>query len=237
MSPAAIPTTRRARPRAAELARGPRRRNLATFVVVVALLTPLVIASLWVLRERRELDRSNADVVVEVQPGWTPAQVGDELQKTGRDHLVRPSSSRSPASRRYTGFPAGRYVFVSAAPPQEALDTAPRRPAAEIPDTRAAAPARSHHRRRSPNASASSRARARTASSRSSRPESVRSKYEPEDVNSLEGLTWPDTYFVGANETEDQILQKIVAAVRRQGRRGRPRRTARPTAGSRRTRR
>ena len=29
-------------------------------------------------------------------------------------------------------------------------------------------------------------------------------------MNSLEGLTWPDTYLVGANETEDQILAKIV---------------------------
>jgi UPF0755 protein len=29
-------------------------------------------------------------------------------------------------------------------------------------------------------------------------------------VNSLEGLTWPDTYLVGANETEDQILRRIV---------------------------
>ena len=39
----------------------------------------------------------------------------------------------------------------------------------------------------------------------------MRSRYEPGDVNSLEGLTWPDTYFIGANETEEQILQKIVA--------------------------
>jgi UPF0755 protein len=38
----------------------------------------------------------------------------------------------------------------------------------------------------------------------------VRSKYEPDGVNSLEGLTWPDTYLVGANETEDQILRSIV---------------------------
>ena len=29
-------------------------------------------------------------------------------------------------------------------------------------------------------------------------------------MNSLEGLTWPDTYLIGANETEDQILHKIV---------------------------
>ena len=38
----------------------------------------------------------------------------------------------------------------------------------------------------------------------------VRSAFEPAGVNSLEGLTWPDTYLIGANETEDQILYKIV---------------------------
>ena len=29
-------------------------------------------------------------------------------------------------------------------------------------------------------------------------------------MQSLEGLTWPDTYFIGATETETQILQRIV---------------------------
>ena len=38
----------------------------------------------------------------------------------------------------------------------------------------------------------------------------MRSAFEPEGVNSLEGLTWPDTYLIGANETEDQILARIV---------------------------
>jgi len=38
----------------------------------------------------------------------------------------------------------------------------------------------------------------------------VRSKYQPNDKTSLEGLTWPDTYAIGANETEAEILQKIV---------------------------
>ena len=38
----------------------------------------------------------------------------------------------------------------------------------------------------------------------------MRSRYEPPQVNSLEGLTWPDTYRIGVNETETEILQKIV---------------------------
>src|SRR4029079_13544454 len=39
----------------------------------------------------------------------------------------------------------------------------------------------------------------------------VRSKFEPQSVQSLEGLTWPDTYFIGATETEAQILQRLRA--------------------------
>ena len=42
----------------------------------------------------------------------------------------------------------------------------------------------------------------------------MRSRYEPPQVNSLEGLTWPDTYCIGVNETETEILQKIVNRVR-----------------------
>ena len=38
----------------------------------------------------------------------------------------------------------------------------------------------------------------------------VRSTLRARRLNSLEGLTWPDTYLIGANETEDQILYKIV---------------------------
>ncbi len=39
----------------------------------------------------------------------------------------------------------------------------------------------------------------------------VRSKYEPADVNSVEGLTWPDTYVVERGQSEEQILRLVVA--------------------------
>ncbi len=38
----------------------------------------------------------------------------------------------------------------------------------------------------------------------------VRSRYEPAGVTSLEGLVFPDTYFVDAGETEQQVLQTMV---------------------------
>jgi UPF0755 protein len=39
----------------------------------------------------------------------------------------------------------------------------------------------------------------------------VRSKYEPAGVNSLEGLTFPDTYVVERGQSEDRILRLLVA--------------------------
>ena len=38
----------------------------------------------------------------------------------------------------------------------------------------------------------------------------IRSRYEPANVTSLEGLVFPDTYFVDQGETEAQILQTMV---------------------------
>ena len=40
----------------------------------------------------------------------------------------------------------------------------------------------------------------------------VRSKYQPADQPSVEGLTWPDTYFVGKTQSDTDILRTLVAA-------------------------
>ena len=40
----------------------------------------------------------------------------------------------------------------------------------------------------------------------------VRSKFQPAGVTSLEGLTWPDTYYVADHEDETAILRTIVGA-------------------------
>ena len=44
----------------------------------------------------------------------------------------------------------------------------------------------------------------------------VRSKYQGDQV-SIEGFTWPDTYFVGKSETDHEILQTIVAEFDKHG--------------------
>jgi UPF0755 protein len=40
----------------------------------------------------------------------------------------------------------------------------------------------------------------------------VRSRYQPADVTSLEGLFYPDTYFVSKDETDQRILTRLVSA-------------------------
>jgi UPF0755 protein len=41
----------------------------------------------------------------------------------------------------------------------------------------------------------------------------IRSKYEPDGVSNLEGLLFPDTYQVAGNETEQQVLTRLVKAM------------------------
>lgn len=200
----AIPTTRRSR-RAAELTRL-RRRNLATLISVLALLAPIVIASVWLFGQVKHA-HSN-DHVIEIQPAWGPKEVGDELQKQG---VIASSTQFQQVAQAasVTGFAAGRYIFGSGASAQDALNLLRGGPAAEIPDTPLLLPpgitmnAIADRVGKLPGKS-KDRFLQVVASG------VVRSRYEPDGVNSLEGLTWPDTYLVGANETEDQILKRIV---------------------------
>ncbi len=46
----------------------------------------------------------------------------------------------------------------------------------------------------------------------------VRSAYQPEGVTTLEGLLFPDTYFVAGDETPTQVVQRMVRLMERVGR-------------------
>jgi peptidoglycan lytic transglycosylase G len=183
-----------------------RRRNVAALVTVLALVAPLLIASAWVFANVQHSE--NTDVIVEVQQGWGPKEVGDALQENG---VIKSSAEfqQVTVAAGIPGFAAGRYVFLFDITPQEALNSLRGGPAAEIPDIPLLLPpglsmaAIADRVGKLPGKS-KDRFLQVVASG------VVRSAFEPPGVNSLEGLTWPDTYLIGANETEDQILYKIV---------------------------
>ena len=180
---------------------------MLAFCAVLVLLTPIVVASAWVFANV-EHNESN-ERFIEVQQGWGPKEVGDELQ---REDVITSSAEfqQLATAAGVTGFPAGRYVFAIHLPAQAALDALRGGPEAEIPDIPLLLP---------PGLTMSAIAdrvaklpgKSRDRFLQVANSGVIRSRYEPEGVNSLEGLTWPDTYLVGANETEDQILQRIVA--------------------------
>jgi UPF0755 protein len=196
------------RRRAVELARM-RRRNLATFGVIAALLMPLAIGSVWVLANVEHSTAGNADIVVEVQQGWTSAQVGDALQQAG---VIASSAQfqQVAESAKFTTYTAGRYDFVADSEVRQALDTLRGGPAAVVPDLKLLLPPGltvPQIADRVGKLEGKSRDRFLEVVASNA----IRSKYQPGDVTSLEGLTWPDTYFIGANETESEILSKIVS--------------------------
>jgi UPF0755 protein len=184
------------------------RRNLATLFAVAAMLTPLAIGSLWVLSNVASSTSGNSDVVVEIQQGLTPKQVGDILQERG---VIGSSEDfqKVAASAGFTTYVAGDYYFVENSDAREALDTLRGGPPRVIPDLELLLP---------PGLTLAQIAdRVGKLEGKSAQKfldvansNTIRSKYQPTDVMSLEGLTWPDTYRIGANETEAQILQKIV---------------------------
>ena len=78
-----------------ELARQ-RRRNLATLVTVAAMLTPIVLGSLWVLSNVETSAEGKDDILLEVEQNWGPNEVGAlSGQEPDRDRRGRlPSRSR-----------------------------------------------------------------------------------------------------------------------------------------------
>ena len=179
-----------------------------TLIVIGAMLTPLAIASLWVLGNVESSTAGNADVAVEIKPGWTPAQVGDALEQRG---VISSSAAfqQVAASAHFTAYAAGRYDFVENSAAREALDTLRGGPRRIVPDIKLLLPPGLTLQQiadRVGKLEGKSAQRFMAAAQSNT----IRSKYEPPDVSSLEGLTWPDTYFIGANQTEAEILQRIV---------------------------
>ena len=185
------------------------RRNVATLIVVAALLTPLAVASLWVLSNVESSTAGNADIVVEVVQGWTPAQVGD-TRSSRRGSSTRPPRSRPSRPAPGTGATSpGTTTSSPTAPHAEALDTLRGGPRRSLPDLELLLPpglTLGQIAERVGKLEGKSAAAFLAAAASGT----VRSRYEPPQVNSLEGLTWPDTYRIGVNETETEILQKIV---------------------------
>ncbi len=179
--------------------------------VLAVLVLPFLVVGGWFLWQLHPPGGEGASVAVEIQPGWGTKEAGDALQSRG----VIGSSLAFQVWEKVSGagsFQAGTYQLhesmgVSAA--SDALARGPSTGAAgsgghtvlalppglrleQIADRVGALPG--HDR-------AAFLALAQSGQ--------IRSRYQG-DQTSVEGFTWPDTYFV-EHQTDAQILQTIVA--------------------------
>jgi UPF0755 protein len=184
-----------------------RRRGLLVTVLLALLLVPILISGAWFWYQTDPPGSPGARVQVEVRQGWSSSRIADELAS----HGVVGSALAFRVYAKVAGagpFRAGTYELrkdmgsSAAADALERPATLSYRKLALIPgltlgmiaDRVGQIPGLSRDRF--------------LAAAGSNR---VRSKFEPVNVTSLEGLTWPDTYYVSKADTEATLLRTLVA--------------------------
>jgi UPF0755 protein len=168
---------------------------------------PVLLVVGWFAYELHPLGSEGKAVTVEIKSGWGSREAGDELQRRGvigsslafqlygkwkggsfqaGTYAFKTHMGAGAAWTQLTGGPSGGAHLTLALPPGLRLE--------QIADRVGVLPGHS-----------------RDAFLALARSGTIRSKYQGTQ-QSVEGFTWPDTYFVDKAETDAQILQTIVSA-------------------------
>ena len=183
-----------------------RRRRWLVVLVLLLLAAPFLLAAGWFWYQVDPPGSPGARVSFEVRKGWGAEQIGDALSKRG----VIGSALAFKVFSRLTGggpFQAGTYVLRRDMGASDAVDALEHPPAQQY-RTLALPPGLTIDMIAARVGQIPGLSRDKfLAAARSNQ---VRSKYQPAGVTSLEGLTWPDTYFVAKTEDEMSVLRTLV---------------------------
>lgn len=185
-----------------------RRRSFLALGIIAALVLPFVFVAGWFVWELSPPGDAGAEVLVEIQPGWGAKEAGDALQARG----VIGSSLAFQIWAKVSGtnFQAGAYELNEHLGVREAAAVLRRGPGAASHLTLALPPGLTLGQ--IADRVGQLPGHTRDAFLQTAASGVVRSRFQPAEVTSLEGLTWPDTYFIGAHETDAEILRTIVSA-------------------------
>lgn len=174
---------------------------LVVAILVGLLLVPLVAGGVWVYLQLSPGGGEGDRVVVTVQPGWGTSQIGAELARRG----VIGSGLVFRVWERNEQFTAGVYelhenmgVLDAASAMESGPHTAPQVGVLpgltldEVGDRVAGIKRFSKDR-----------------FLEVARSGTIRSRYEPAGINTLEGLLWPDSYRVRADQTEAGLTAEM----------------------------
>jgi len=184
-----------------------RRRWLVAVIVLALLLVPFLIAGGWFWYQTDPPGSPGRRVEVDIGEGWGVARIADELASNdviGSAFAFRLYTRVSGAGPFQAGTftmrqdmgsrPAAAILERPAAQSYERLALIPGLTLDMIADRVGRLPGFSRERFLQVAAS-----------------NTVRSTFQPPDVTSLEGLTWPDTYYVSRADTEETLLKTLVA--------------------------
>jgi peptidoglycan lytic transglycosylase G len=184
-------------------------RSRRTAIVVIALVVvPLLVlgsGAIWFWWQLDPPGGPGAKVEMQIEQGWGVPRIGDELNHRGviGSPLVFSIYSRLNGDTKFKpgSYELRKHMGVRAA--VKALKAGPRLDFTKVtipPGLWLKEIAQRVGKMPGRKASAFLQATQNNA---------VRSPFEPEGVNSLEGLLWPDTYKVSAEEDEIQVLKTM----------------------------
>lgn len=175
-------------------------------MAVAVVLLPILAAGAWFWWQVDPLGGPGDPVTVSVEPGWGNAEIGDALADAG---VIGSSFAfRSYVKLTSAGpFQAGEYDLREGLGVRDAiseLEAGPRFAYEELalPPGLTIAEIAARVGELSGRDAQEFRALADSGA--------VRSRFQPETVTSLEGLTWPDTYFVTEDQTDEELLRLLV---------------------------
>lgn len=187
-----------------------RRRRVAVLVVLAVLILPFVVVAGWFYLQVEPRGAQGASVAITVEEGWGTGDVAAAL--AAADVIDSTTAFRVWAAITGAGpFEPGPYGFrtnmgaraavnvLRAGPPVAVVEdltllVPPGLTLAQIADRVGQLPGRSRDKFLEVVGSGT-----------------IRSKYMPPEVRSLEGFLFPDTYRVGSWEDEAAIVRKLVA--------------------------
>lgn len=184
-----------------------RRRWLVIGAVLALLALPVVIGAAWFWYQTDPPGNPGRRVDVEIGDGWGVARIADEL--ASRDVIGSAVAFRLYVRVSGAGpFQAGTFTMREDMGSRTAADIL-ERPAAQTYEKLALIPGLTLDMIADRVGRLPGFSRNRFLEVAASN--TVRSKFQPADATSLEGLTWPDTYYVSRSDTEESVLRTLVA--------------------------
>jgi len=190
----------------------PRRRHRRTYIALAIVIFPVVVVLVvggWFLYELNPPGGAGRRVSVDIPRHTGTSRIGDILEDKG-------VIGSSQAFQIYVGvtragpFDPGHYTMRKNSGVRDAVSTLRSGPA-KVPEYELMLP---------PGLTLSEiadrvgglKGHSRDAFLQVAQSGVVRSKYQPPDVTSLDGLLYPDTYLVSRDETDEQILRRLVSS-------------------------